>query len=175
MFIVTVEENLKIKLSRNVKLKTATLGTFHPLNLLKHGVVKQNNKSIQNTTRTMILEYNLSNYFWVEAVSIACHILNRCLIRKILKKTPYDIWRGKKTNISYFNSFRCNYFLPKNSKNNLGKFDPQSDNIFFLGTLPLVELVEHIINKLSMLKNLCILYLMKIITPLWVRFLMKNR
>ncbi|KAH0636478.1 hypothetical protein KY289_036393 [Solanum tuberosum] len=41
-----------------------------------------------------------------KSVSTACHILNRCLIRPILKKTPYEIWRGK-NNLGYAPSSRA--------------------------------------------------------------------
>jgi len=68
-------------------------------------VVERKNRSLQDIARTMLLDRNLPDHFWAEAVSTACHILNRCLIRPILKKTPYELWRGKKPNISYFHPF----------------------------------------------------------------------
>ncbi|KAH0693503.1 hypothetical protein KY285_020600 [Solanum tuberosum] len=77
----------------------------------------------------MLLDRNLPDHFWVEAVSTACHILNRCLIRPILKKTRYELWRGKKPNISYFHPFGCKCFIHNNGKNNLGKFNPRSDEV----------------------------------------------
>ena len=81
----------------------------------------------------MLLDRSLPDLFWAEAVSTACHILNLCLIRPILKKTPYELWRGKKLNISYFHSFGCKFFIHNNGKNHLGKFDPRSDEGIFLG------------------------------------------
>ena len=84
----------------------------------------------------MLLDRSLPDHFWLEAVSTACHILNRCLIRPILKKTPYELWRGKKPNISYFHPFGCKCYIHNNGKNNLGKFDPRSDEGIFLGYSP---------------------------------------
>ncbi|XP_075112284.1 uncharacterized protein LOC142182171 [Nicotiana tabacum] len=83
--------------------------------------------------RTMILEYSLPNHFWAKSVSTTCHILNRCLIRPILKKTPYVLWKGKRPNISYFHPFGSKCFIHNNGKDNLGKFDPRSDEGIFLG------------------------------------------
>ncbi|XP_060200433.1 uncharacterized protein LOC132628684 [Lycium barbarum] len=54
----------------------------------------------------------------------------------ILKKTPYELWTGKKPNISYFHPFGCKCFVHNNGKENLGKFDPRSDEGIFLGYSP---------------------------------------
>ncbi|XP_075078486.1 uncharacterized protein LOC142164560 [Nicotiana tabacum] len=43
--------------------------------------------------RTMLLEHSLPNHFWAEGVSTIYHILNHCLIRPILKKTLYELWK----------------------------------------------------------------------------------
>ena len=48
-------------------------------------------------------------------------------------KTPYEIWKGKKPNISYFHPFGCKVFILNNRKDNLGKFDAKSDIGIFLG------------------------------------------
>ena len=50
----------------------------------------------------------------------------------ILKKTPYELWKNKTPNISYFKVFECKYFI-LNTKNNLGKCDAKSDFGIFLG------------------------------------------
>ena len=82
--------------------------------------------------RTMLNESNLPKYFWAEAVNTSCYVLNRILLRPILKKTPYEIWKNKKPNISYFKVFGCKCFI-LNIKDNLGKFDAKSDVGIFLG------------------------------------------
>ena len=48
-------------------------------------------------------------------------------------KTPYEIWKDKKPNISYFHPFGCKVFILNNDKDNLGKFDAKSDVGIFLG------------------------------------------
>ena len=62
----------------------------------------------------------------------ACYILNRVSIRKVLNKTPYELWKDRKPNISYFHIFGC-YCYILNIKDNLGKFDAKSDKGLFLG------------------------------------------
>jgi len=59
-------------------------------------------------------------------------VLNRVLIRPILKLTPYEIYKGRKPNISYFKAFGCKCFILNNGKLNLGKFDPKADEGIFL-------------------------------------------
>ncbi|XP_075103324.1 putative mitochondrial protein AtMg00710 [Nicotiana tabacum] len=83
--------------------------------------------------RTILLEHSFPNHFWAEGVSTAFHILNRFLIRPILKKTPYELWKDKRPNISYFHLFGSKCFIHNNGKDNLGKFDPRSDEGIFLG------------------------------------------
>ena len=82
--------------------------------------------------RTMLNESNVEKYFWAEAINTACYIINRVSIRKILNKTPYELWKNKKPNISYFHIFGCFCYI-LNDKENLGKFDPKSDKGIFLG------------------------------------------
>ncbi|CAJ2668748.1 unnamed protein product [Trifolium pratense] len=82
--------------------------------------------------RTMLNESNVEKYFWAEAISTSCYILNRVSIRKILDKTPYELWKNRKPNISYFHIFGCFCYI-LNTKDNLGKFDSKSDKAIFLG------------------------------------------
>ena len=83
-------------------------------------------------TRTMLNENNLPKYFWAEAVNTSCYVLNRVLLRPILKKTLYELWKNKKPIIIYFKVFGCKCFI-LNTKYNLGKFDAKSDVGIFLG------------------------------------------
>ena len=67
----------------------------------QNGVVERNNRTLEEMSRTILCENNLPKYFWAEAVHTACYILNRALIRHILKKTPYELWLYRKPNISH--------------------------------------------------------------------------
>ena len=48
-------------------------------------------------------------------------------------RTPYELWHGRKPNISYFHIFGCKYFIHNNDKDNLEKFDAKADEGIFLG------------------------------------------
>ena len=83
--------------------------------------------------RIMLCDNELLRYFWTEAISTSCYILNCALIRPILMKTPYDLWKGRKPNLDYFHAFSCKCFIHNNGKDNLRKFDPKSNEGIFLG------------------------------------------
>ena len=50
-----------------------------------------------------------------------------------MKKTPYELYRGKKLNVEYFRAFGCRCFVLNNGKDHLEKFDSKADEGIFLG------------------------------------------
>ncbi|GAV63259.1 hypothetical protein CFOL_v3_06779, partial [Cephalotus follicularis] len=90
------------------------------------------NRTLEEMGRTMLCENNLPKYLWAEAVNTACYIINRVMIRSILKKTPYEIFNDRKPNVSHLRPFGCKVFILNNGKDNLGKFDAKSDEGIFL-------------------------------------------
>ena len=81
----------------------------------------------------MLSESSLPKYFWVDLVSTSCYVMNRVLIRPILRKTPYELLNGRKPNISHLRVFGYSCFVLNNGKENLGKFDEKADNGIFIG------------------------------------------
>ena len=55
------------------------------------------------------------------------------MTRHLIKKTSYELIKGRKPNISHLRTFGCTCFVHNNGKDNLGKFDPRSDEGIFLG------------------------------------------
>src|SRR3954467_14435507 len=82
--------------------------------------------------RTMINETNMAKHFWAEAINTTCYIQNRISIRHILNKTPYELWKNRKPNISYFHPFGCVCYI-LNIKDHLHKFDSKAHKCFLLG------------------------------------------
>jgi hypothetical protein len=82
--------------------------------------------------RTTLDEYKTSDRFWAEAINTACHATNYLYLRKLLKKTSYELLIGNKPNVSYFWVFRSKcYVLQKRSK--FSKFAPKVYEGFLLG------------------------------------------
>jgi len=99
----------------------------------QNGVVERKNRSLEELARTMLSESSLPKYFWVDAVCTSFYVMNRVLIRPILKKTPYELFNGGKPNINHLRVFSCSCFVLNNGKENLGKFDEKDDHGIFIG------------------------------------------
>jgi hypothetical protein len=82
--------------------------------------------------RSILLEYNVLDSFWAEAINTTFHASNRLYCHRLLKKTPYELLIGRKPNISYFWIFGCKcYILRKGTR--LSKFQSRCDEGFLLG------------------------------------------
>ena len=81
----------------------------------------------------MLNESNTPKYFWADAVHTACYVINRVLLRPNLNKTPYELLKGHKPNISHLHAFGYKCFILNNGKRALGKFDSKADEGIFLG------------------------------------------
>ncbi|GKA66798.1 retrovirus-related pol polyprotein from transposon TNT 1-94, partial [Tanacetum coccineum] len=98
----------------------------------QNGVAKRKNRTLIESARTMLNGSVLSKHFWTEAVRIARYTQNRSIIVKRHDKTPYEIFRERISDISYFHVFGCPVFI-HNHKDHLGKFDAKADEGYFLG------------------------------------------
>jgi len=97
----------------------------------QNGVVERKNRTLQEMARTMIHENNLAKHFWAEAVNTTCYIENRIYIRHILEKIAYELFKGRRPNISYFHQFGCICYI-LNTKFYLKKFDAKAQREIFL-------------------------------------------
>nr|GEY78824.1 retrovirus-related Pol polyprotein from transposon TNT 1-94 [Tanacetum cinerariifolium] len=70
-----------------------------------------------------------------EAVAIACYTQNRSLIRLRQGKTPYELLRNRKPDLSYLHVFGALCY-PTNDNEDLGKLKAKSDVGIFIGYHP---------------------------------------
>jgi hypothetical protein len=80
----------------------------------------------------MLYEYTIPKFLWVETVNTACHVINRVSLCPIIKKIPYELWIGRKPNLSYFKVFGSKYFV-LNEAPKVIKFDSKSIEEIFIG------------------------------------------
>lgn len=59
---------------------------FAPKTPQWNGVVERKNRTLEDMSRTMLIENELPKTFWAEALNTANYVLNRLLIRPILKR-----------------------------------------------------------------------------------------
>jgi len=81
----------------------------------------------------MLNETSLTKYFWADAVNTTSYVLNRVLIIPILKKTPYELFKGRKPALNHLKVFGCKCFILNNEKEQLDKFDSKANEGIFLG------------------------------------------
>jgi hypothetical protein len=112
--------------------KASSISFWPPYTTQQNGVAERKNRTLIEMARTMLHKYKTSDWFWAEAVNMACHASNRLYIHKLLKKTPYELLTSNTPNISYFRVFgsKC-YILQKRSKSS--KFAPTVYEGFILG------------------------------------------
>ena len=79
----------------------------------------------------MLHNKKLPKSFWGEAINTACDTLNRVYFRLDSKKTPYELWRGKKPIVKYFRIFGSDCYILRD-RENLEKIDAKSDKGYFL-------------------------------------------
>jgi hypothetical protein len=80
----------------------------------------------------MLHEYSIPKFLWAEAVYTACHVINRVSLRSLIKKIPYELWVGRKPNLSYFKVFGSKYFM-LNEAPKVSKFDLKLIQEIFVG------------------------------------------
>ena len=76
--------------------------------------------SLEELARTILSESSLLKYFWAYAVITTCYVMNKVLIRPILKKIPYELFNGRKPNISHLKVFGYKCYILNNGNEFLG-------------------------------------------------------
>ena len=100
---------------------------------------------------SMLLSSKLPFILWGEALLSACHIHNR-IPSKITKTSPYELWNGRKPNLSYIRVWGCLAFyrVPDQKRTKLG---PRAMKSVFVGyaknskAYRLLDLESNVIMK----------------------------
>nr|GEW53982.1 hypothetical protein [Tanacetum cinerariifolium] len=98
----------------------------------QNGVVERRNKTLIEAARTMLANSKLPTTFWAEAVNTACYVQNRVLVVKPHFKTPYELFKGRSSALSFMRPFGCHVTI-LNTLDQLGKFDGKLDEGVFIG------------------------------------------
>jgi hypothetical protein len=61
--------------------------------------------------RTMLMDSKLTDMFWTHAVHTIVHIQNRVMLRNNNDKTPYELWKGRPTNVKHFRIFGSKCYI----------------------------------------------------------------
>nr|GEZ44600.1 putative ribonuclease H-like domain-containing protein [Tanacetum cinerariifolium] len=73
----------------------------------QNGVAKRKNRTLIEVARTVLADSKLPTTFWAEAVNTACYVHNRVLVTKPHNKTPYELFLGRKSALSFIRPCGC--------------------------------------------------------------------
>ena len=98
----------------------------------QNGVVERKNMTIQEMARTMIMDSKLTYFFWTQEVNTTVHIQNIVMLKNNSEKTPYELWKGRPTNVKHFIVFRSKCYI-KREYGRMGKFESHVDKGVLVG------------------------------------------
>ena len=96
----------------------------------QNGVAERMNRTLLEKVRCMLSNAGLGKEFWAEAITYACHLINRLPSAAIGGKTPFEKWYGKPAedygSLYVFDSIA--YYHVRESK-----LDPKAKKVLFMG------------------------------------------
>ena len=101
-------------------------------NPAQNGVSKQKNRTLVESTRSMLNVAHLPNSFWIEAIATACYLRNISYTKALNNITPYQLWTGLRHDLSHLRVFGCLAYthIPDEKKK---KLDLKSLKCTFIG------------------------------------------
>ena len=106
-----------------------------PYSPQQNGVVERRNRTMMEMTRSILKHMSVPNSLWGEAVRHATYLINRAATRTLNAKTPYEVFKGNKPNISHLRVFGCIGYA-KIEAPYRKKLDDRSRALVHLGTEP---------------------------------------
>ena len=111
-------------------------GIKHELTVPKtpeqNGVAERMNRTLVETTRSMLFGAKLPQRFWAEALSTAVYLRNRSPTKAVKNITPYEAWFGEKPRVDHLRVFGSTVYahIPKDER---GKLDSKAQKCVLLG------------------------------------------
>lgn len=106
-----------------------------PYTAEQNGFIERDNRTVQESARTMLLSSGLSASLWPEAVRTAVYILNRSTNSRSTQMTPYERWFGNKPQLDHLKVFGTVGYahVPKIHRK---KWDAKAMKVFLVGFEP---------------------------------------
>lgn len=101
----------------------------HELN----GTAERFNRTIMNMSRCLLAEAKVDKKYWPEIVCAATYLKNRTLSSTVEKKTPYEIFFGKKPDVSNLRLYGSKVFVRKPEHKRTSKWDKKADMGILIG------------------------------------------
>jgi transposase InsO family protein len=96
----------------------------------QNGVAKRRNRTLLEMVRSIMAQANLPISYWGDAILTAAYILNR-VPSKSVPSTPYELWIGKKPNLSNLRPWGSAGFV-HDTFHKYGKLGPRGKKCIFI-------------------------------------------
>lgn len=106
--------------------------TTTPYTAEHNGLSERGNRTLVERARCMLFYAKLEPRYWAEAIATAAYITNRSPSRSLEGKTPYEMWYGRKPNLSHIRIFgtEAMVHIPKQKRQ---KWDKKSTKLILVG------------------------------------------
>jgi hypothetical protein len=88
--------------------------------------------TVHEMAQTMLTDSKLIDIFWTQEVHTTVHIQNIAILRNNTDETPYELWKGRPTNVKHFRVFGSKCYI-KREDEKMGKFDSRVDKGVLVG------------------------------------------
>lgn len=109
-------------------------GIIHQLSVeytpQQNGVAERKNRTLVEMARCLMLQGNLPQSLWAEAINSATYLRNRSATKVLQGKTPFEAWTGRKPYVGYLKTIGAKT-LDKAHKR--GKFQPKGERYTLVG------------------------------------------
>lgn len=97
----------------------------------QNGVAERKNRSITEMATCMMIDSGMNERYWGEAVLTATYLQNRLPSRSV-PKTPYELWWGRKPDLSHLRIFGSEAYVHVPDQKR-GKLEGKSKKLRFVG------------------------------------------
>ncbi|KAM2573952.1 hypothetical protein TB2_005960 [Malus domestica] len=98
----------------------------------QNGVAERKNRDLLEKTRALMLQMNVPKRFWSQSVMTAAYLINRLPSRVLGFKSPIEIVKNRKVDLSHLKVFGCICFVHVQPLHR-DKLDPRATKCIFLG------------------------------------------
>ena len=123
-------------MSNNMSQYLSSHGIFHQTSCVgtpqQNGVAERKNRDLLEKTRALMLHMNVPKKFWSQWCFSATYLINRLPSRVLNQKSPYEVMKGRKIDLSHLKVFGCTCYVHVASIHR-DKLDPRASKCVFLG------------------------------------------
>lgn len=98
----------------------------------QNGVAERKNRTLVEMARCIMLQGNLPQSLWAEAINTATYLRNRCATKTLNGKTPFEAWTERKPYVGFFRIIGSKAIVLDKARKR-GKFYPKGDEYVLVG------------------------------------------